>query len=120
MDTVVITPAGLLELLTQVEELKDYNIGVVESLDGQLQLQIGESVYALGDHSAPEVSVAPEVVEQVEDINLEAYQNIEEDIDITDNAQSVEGGLITNIIKAVKVGGMLRLAARVLKNNLLS
>lgn len=117
MDTIVLTPAGLLELLTQVDELKDYNIGIVESIDGKLQLQIGESVYELGE-TAPEVSVAPEVVEQVEDINLEAYEQIEEDINFNDGSQPVEGGLINSLIKAVKVGGMLRLAAKVLKNNL--
>lgn len=117
MDTIVLTPAGLLELLTQVDELKDYNIGIVESLDGNLQLQIGESVYELGE-AAPAVEVTPDVVEQVDEINLDAYQNIEEDIDFSESAQPVEAGLINSLIKAVKVGGMLRLAAKVLKNNL--
>ena len=117
MDAIVLTPAGLLELLTQVEELKDYNIGIVESLDGNLQLQIGESIYQLGE-AAPAVEVTPDVVEQVEEINLDAYQNIEEDIDFADDGEPIEAGLINSLIKAVKVGGMLRLAAKVLKNNL--
>lgn len=117
MDTLVITPAGLLELLTQVDELKDYNIGIVESLDGKLQLQVGQSIYQLGE-TAPSVEVSSDVVDQVEDINLEAYQNIEEELDYAESGEPVEAGLINSLIKAVKVGGMLRLAAKVLKNNL--
>ena len=117
MNELVFTPAGILELLSQVDELKDYNISVVETLDGQLQLQIGDSTYQLSSPAVPEVEVQPEVVEQVEAINQEAYSELNEDeYEVSD---TIEGGLISEFVKAVKLGGMLRLAAKVIPKNLL-
>ena len=39
MDSIVFTPASLIDLLSQIEELKDYDIGISETIDGQIQLK---------------------------------------------------------------------------------
>ena len=54
---IVLTPAALLDLLTQIDELKDKDIGVTQGLDGMLQLQIGNSIYEIREDNATEISV---------------------------------------------------------------
>ena len=39
------TPASILEILNQIDELKEYDLGVAETLDGKLQVQVGTSFY---------------------------------------------------------------------------
>ena len=41
MDSIVFTPASLIDLLSKIEELSDYPIGITETLDGQIQLNVG-------------------------------------------------------------------------------
>lgn len=116
MGEIVFTPAGLVELLSQIAELQNYDVGIVETIDGKLQLQVGDSVYELdGSANIPEVSAPEDVVDQVEEINLQAYDNLTDDFEVK---QEVEGGLISSFVKALKLGGMLRLAAKVIPGTL--
>lgn len=117
MNEIVFTPAGLVSLLSKIDEFKDFDVGIVETIDGKLQLQVGESIYELdGSSDIPEVPAPAETVEQVDQINVAAYDALtDDDFDVR---EGIEAGLITELVKALKVGGMLRLAAKVLPRNL--
>ena len=41
------TPASVVDLLLQIDELKDKTIIIAETPDGQLQLTIGDSIYMI-------------------------------------------------------------------------
>ena len=45
MGNLLFTPSAVLDLLVQIDELKDKEVGIVETLDGNLQLSIGDSDY---------------------------------------------------------------------------
>lgn len=111
MDTILFTPASLLSLLAQVDELQDLDLSMSESLDGNLQLQIGNSFYDLDISNSEVYDVEPEVVEDIEDLNAEVYQ----DIDTGDTMQDVESGLLKEVAKTLLVGGVVRLASKLLR-----
>ena len=67
---IVLTPAALLDLLSNIEEFKDYTIGLFETLDGNLQLQVGDSYYDLtSDSDISEVSIDESSLNQISEIN---------------------------------------------------
>lgn len=113
---ILFTPAALLDLLSQIDELKDRDVGVVETADGRFQVKIGESTYTIDTSQATDVEVPADVVDTVEDVNEDAYMNMEEsgEIDITDG-EPVESGLIKELAKSLLLGGMIRLSRKLLK-----
>lgn len=111
MDTILLTPAALVDLLSQVDELKDYDIGVTESPNGDLQLQIGETTYSLNTQSAVDVVVDEDVAEEVADINEEAYEELGDEVDM----ETVESGILKEIAKTLLVGGLVRLTGKLMK-----
>jgi len=118
MEDLLFTPAALLDVLTQIEELKDVDLGITETVDGQLQLQVGESTYLLQPEGETEVDVEESDLEKVEDANMEAYENLESDgeINIEKEAdETIESGLIKEAAKALLLGGMIKLSAKMLK-----
>lgn len=116
MDEVVFTPSALLDLLSQVDELSEYPVGVSTTLDGDVQVTIGDSVYQIDCEHAEEVPVDDDVVEQVSDINEDAYQEIIDQDEFEE--VSVESGLIKEMIKTLAIGGLARLAGKAAKNAL--
>ena len=117
VDTIVFTPSALMELLVSIDELKDTYIGITETMDGMLQLQIGESIYEIESKSDETVTVPDDVVEKIDDINQESYEkmseSLEEEIEIQKDA--VEGGIIKELAKSLLLGGMIRLSGKLLK-----
>lgn len=105
MEELVFTPAAVLDLLSSIEELKDYDIDVYDSGD-KLTFTIGGSQYDIKTSVAEDVEVPEEVIEEVAEINEENYEpfqgQIEED-------EPVEGGLIKELIKTLAIGGLVRL-----------
>ena len=114
MESIVFTPAGLIEILCQIDELKDLDIGVTETLDGNIQLQVGDSTYEISNDEGT-IPVEQDVVDEIEDINLEAYENLEDNGMLDTYEESIESGIIKEIAKTLLVGGMARLTAKVLK-----
>lgn len=114
---VVFTPAAVMELLASIDELKDKNIGITETLDDKIQLQIDSSIYEISAEHGESVDVPDEVVDQIDDINQESYEkmseSLEEDIEIQRDA--VEGGIIKELAKSLLLGGMIRLSGKLLK-----
>lgn len=103
---IVFTPSSILDLLSSIDELKDYDIGLTESIDGNLQLQIGDSVYDLSTEYAEDVRVDEQAVDEISQINEETYDEIADD---TLESEPVEGGLVKEMLKTLALGGMVRL-----------
>ena len=110
------TPSSILDLLYQIDELSEYDIGISETLDDKLQLTIGDSIYEIGPSSENEIIVEEDVIDAVEEINEEAYQDLidEEGFEYSDQ-EPVESGLIKEAVKSLLLGGAIKLAAKMLK-----
>ena len=111
------TSAALLDFLNQIDELAEYPITVDEN-SGAIDVKIGESSYTIAKTDAQEVEVPDEVVEEVADITDEAFEEIdnteyEQFADIPEDSP-IEAGVISEILKTLAVGGMVRLTGKVL------
>ena len=116
-DEILLTPASLLDFLCQIDELADYGISV-EDAGGSITVKIGQSVYTIDKADAQLVEVPDEVVEEVSDINELTYEELqdveyEQTSDIPDDSP-IEAGIISEILKTLAVGGMVRLTGKVL------
>ena len=98
MNTLLFTPAALLDFLSSIDELKDFDIGITESSSGDIQVQIGESTYSVDTSQATDVEVDEDVIDQVDEANEEAYDEL--DVDTQDD---VEGGIIKEALKTLLV-----------------
>ena len=72
------TPASVVDLLLQIDELKDKTIIIAETPDGQLQLTVGDSIYLVDDDSSESVEVEDEVVDIIEETNSNAFEELED------------------------------------------
>ena len=108
---VLLTPAALLDFLRQVDELADKDISVDET-SSALTVTIGESTYGIDLNKAETVEVPDEVVEEVADVADDAYAELgEAGVDVTESDEdTIEGGLISEALKTLAVGGLVRLA----------
>ena len=117
MDDLLFTPAALLSVLVQIDELKDCNVGITQTVDGKLQLQVDDSFYSLEPENETTITVDEEDADAVEDANMEAYSELEsagvalEDI----SEEPVESGLVKEALKSMLLGGMIRLSTKLLK-----
>ncbi len=113
---ILLTPAALLDFLRQVDELSDKDISVDET-NSALTVTIGESTYGIDLNQAETVEVPDEVVEEVADVADGAYAELgEAGVDVTDiDEDVVEGGLLKEALKTLAVGGLVRLAGKLLK-----
>lgn len=114
MDTLVFTPAAILHLLYQIDELQGKDIVISESLDHSLLLQIGDSTYELKPETETNVEVSATAVETVEDANSRAYDELV-DNEIAFEDDPIEAGLIKETLKTLLIGGMVRLGTKMLK-----
>lgn len=118
MDDLLFTPAALLSVLVQIDELKDCNIGLTQTVDNKLQLQIDDSVYSLEPENETSISVNESDADAVEDANMEAYSDLESsgEVDLESiTSEPVESGLIKEAIKSMLLGGVIRLVPKLLK-----
>jgi len=116
MESIIFTPAAVLELLVQIPELAQYNINFTETIGGDLQLTIGDSFYLIEAEEAPQVNVDESVVNAIDDINTEAYESlvIEHSLESVEG-DDIEAGLLKEIFKTLAIGGMARLGAKLLR-----
>ena len=116
MDQVLFTSASILDLLSNIDELKDKNISIDE-LDHGFNIVVGESTYQIRSSQAEEVQVDQEVVDQVEDITYAAYDSLaDEGVDVDSDDEPVTGGPIKSLIKTLMLGGLVKMTADMLKN----
>lgn len=115
MEELVFTPAAVLDLLSKIDELKDVDVGITETMDGQIQLQVGESTYEIDTEEATDIQVDKEVVEEISDTNQQAYDDLAESGEVEIN-DTVESGIIKEVAKTLLVGGIARLGVNLLRN----
>lgn len=121
-EQLLFTSAAVLDLLSSIDELADKDIHLSEN-DNNVTIQIGESEYAIADRNAVDIEVPPEVVDEVDEITSDAFEELSADgvdVDLDDDTYAdevVEGGPIKQIAKTLLLGGMLRLSAKLLQKN---
>ena len=108
MHEIVFTPAALLEVLQQIDELSAFDISVVQH-SSSIDLTIGNSTYFIPTRDAEPVEVSYDAVEQVTEVNDATYSELDSvDSDI------IEGGIIKELAKSLLIGGMVRLTTKLL------
>lgn len=124
MEQYIFTPSSVLDLLTQINELSEYGIGLTETFDNKFRLTVGDSIYDIEPESIQTIKVDEEAVSSVQDANMETYESLEsegvielsnDDIDIQHN-EAIESGIIKEALKTLLVGGMVRLTNKLLKD----
>lgn len=110
---ILFTTSSLVDFLTQVDELKDVNIGVND--DGEnVSISIGDSTYQINPKSVTNIDVSDDDLDQACQANESNYDELEESGSIEVN-DSVESGIIKQLLKTLAIGGIVRLAAKELK-----
>ena len=109
-DELVFTCAGVLDLLSKLPELEDQNLSLTETLDGSIQLQVGDSYYEIPQTCADTIEIDENMLDEISDINDSAYEEL-----ISDDFEPIESGLIKETLKTLLVGGVVRLAKKYLK-----
>lgn len=112
MDEIMFTPAAVLDLLTQIEELQGYDIGIDDS-SSMLRVTIGDSIYNINTRNTTDISVDESVVDDVELVNQSAYDNLSDSGEV--ELEPINSGLIKQVAKTLLVGGLVRLTAKLLK-----
>lgn len=112
-EQILLTPSALFDFLSQIEELKDKEISLDTSAG--IELNIGTSSYSIDTSKAEEFEVEEETIEDIQEVNDNALDEICEDdrADIED--EPVEGGIIKELAKTLLVGGLVRLSAKLIK-----
>lgn len=107
--TLLFTPAALMDLLTQIEELKDKEIEINESSDGSISLKVGESTYKINSADAIELAADEDTIDAVDEINMEAYEEVQDKTE-----EPVTSGILKELVKSLMLGGMIRLSKKLL------
>lgn len=114
MDEFVITPAGLLDILSKIDELKSVDVSITETEDNTLQLQVGDSIYQI-DHDCIElIPTTVETVEDIADLNNDTYDTLSSTGEIL-VGEPIKSGIIGELAKTLFIGGVARLTAKYLK-----
>lgn len=114
MEELLLTPATLLDLLSNIDEFKNFTIGITETFDGKLQLQVNDSYYEIQPENVVEIDVSQSDMDEVAEANLNTYESLAENNQISLD-EPVEGGIIKELLKSLALGGMVRLSAKLLK-----
>lgn len=112
---ILLTSASLLDFLRQIDELSDKDI-ILNEDDSAITVTIGDSTYSINKSDAEEVEVPDEVVDEVAEINESTFEELD-DVEYTPEAadeEPVEGGIISEALKTLAVGGMVRLTSKLL------
>ena len=104
MEEVVFTSVGLLDLLSQIDELSEYDIDVTDN-NGDITVSIGDSAYQI---SKPKdtVEIPEEAIAEISDIADDAISEVENSDTV------VESGVIKEALKTLLVGGAVRLISK--------
>lgn len=115
MDELLITSAGLIDLLGQLPEFADKDISVYEEPSG-IHLQIDDNHYLISDQSAYEIEAPVEVVEDIHEVAEFAQDNLES-FGMTNEivSEDICCGLLGQVVKTLLVGGLVRLTNKLLR-----
>ncbi len=108
MEETVFTTAAIYDLLSQIDELSDYEITINE-VGGAVTLSIGDSTYKISKPTE-QVKIPEKALAEVSAINDGAYDDLGgEPLD------NIESGLVKEALKTLLVGGAIRLVSKILK-----
>ena len=113
---ILFTTASLIDFLSSIEELSEYDIGISETLDGNIQIEIGDSTYLIDTKDASDVEVSEDALQEVDEVNQTAYENLDDKYELSDN-EYIEAGLIKETFKTLLIGGLVRLGNKLLKTS---
>ena len=106
------TSASILDLLSNIAELSQLNINLIETNDG-VSITIGESTYQINQADAVPIEVDTEVVDEINEVTTDAFDELADSgVRIQDD---IEGGPIKELIKTLMIGGMVKMTANMLK-----
>ena len=117
---ILFTPASLLDLLSQIDALAGYDLSLAETIDGEIQLVIGEDAYIIETNEcAVDVEVEDDVVEEIAEVNETAYEELGDNVyDVNDveldDETAIEGGLLKEFAKTLALGGVVRIGKALL------
>ena len=103
---VVFTPSGLLEVLAEIDQLKDCDIQVSENENGTVTLQIDDAIYTLQGKEENAVEVTEEVLDTIEEINDDGYAEVSDE---ADDIEPIESGLMQDYARAISLGGFVKM-----------
>lgn len=113
MENIIFTPAAVLDLLTKIDELSDYEVGISETPDGHIQLTVGTSIYDISDTGISDVQVKQQTIDDISEINEETYEDlVEQD---TFELEPIDSGILKEVTKTLLVGGLVRLTKNLMK-----
>lgn len=112
---ILFTTASLLDFLQQIDELSDKDI-ILNEDDSTIAVTIGDSIYTINKSDAEEVEVEPEVVDEVAEINETTYEELDDVVynEVDEGEEVVEGGILSEALKTLAVGGLVRLTGKLL------
>ena len=110
----VFTPASILDLLSQIDELQGYELRLTETDRGSLQLKVGDSTYEISEETIEEVEAPVEVVDTIENINEDAYEDLLESSEFESNFDTIKSGIVKEAIKSLLLGGAIKLIKKLL------
>lgn len=106
MEEVVFTSAGLVDLLSQIDELADKNIDLNDN-NGNISLTIGDTQYAI-QKPTETVEISEQALSEISDIADDVISDMEA-------PEAIESGIVKEALKTLLVGGAVRLVAKMLK-----
>ena len=122
MEKKLYTAASIVDMLYKIEELKEHNIEANIHEDGSFTLAIDGSSYEFveDETTVVDADTTNDMIEEITEAENDAVVNIEETevFDTSDMIQDteVESGIITEALKTLAIGGMVRLGAKWLKS----
>lgn len=114
-DVLILTGSALASFLSQIEELKGLDLEIEESSD-KISVKIGDNTYDLESPEDSVVSVDSEVIDTIDDLNTDGYDEFDEEM-AAEADEVVEGGIIKELIKTLAVGGLVRLTKDAIANS---
>lgn len=114
MSEILFTPAAVLELLLNIEELADKNISLIEDSSGHITVTIGSSRYNINDDAAVPCRMDASVVDTIAEEADQAYQDLAQTEGV-DLETPVESGILKGIVKSLLLGGMIRAIPKLIK-----
>lgn len=116
MDQILFTPSAVLGLLSEIDELNEFDINAEESEDG-MRVTIGESTYNIVADNAVEIEIDDEAAQDVEEANEIGYEELEDSNFEVEDEAPVEGGLVKELLKTLALGGLVRMTKNALQNS---
>ena len=111
MEEIVFTSSAVLDLLSQIDELSEFDIDISES-NNNIQFIIGSSKYNISTDKVSDVLVDKAIIHDVEAVNTDTYENMLNSSEF--ELHDVESSVIKQVVKTLLVGGLVRLTNKIL------